>query len=156
MFKLNFYLNFAGKAEEAFNFYKSIFGGEFSSITRYKDMPSTAAELSTADENKILNISLPVGKDDILMASDVLESRGRVLKTGNNIRITIIPESKAEADRIFNALAAGGMVEMPMADQPWNAYYGSLKDKYGVDWMVNYAYKENEKKAEPIGARRVM
>lgn len=155
MVKFNIYLNFAGKAEEAFNFYKSIFGGEFSTITRYKDMPSMGAELSTSDENKLINISLPLSKDNVLMGSDVMESRGRVLKIGNNVRISIAPESKAEADRIFNALSSGGMVEMPMADQPWNAYYGSLKDKYDINWMINYAYKENEKKAVPVGARRV-
>lgn len=154
MVKLNFYLNFPGNTEEAFNFYRSVFGGEFNSITRYKDMPSAAAELSTPDENKILNINLTINDNDILMGSDVLEGRGRVINKGNNVRISIVPESKEEANRIFNALSAGGMVEMPMADQPWNAYYGSLKDKFDIYWMINYAYKPGEKKTEPVGTQR--
>jgi PhnB protein len=156
MVKLNTYLNFTGNAEEAFNFYKSIFGGEFSSVMRYKDMASMAVELSTADENKIMNIILPVGKDDMLMGSDVMESRGRVVKNGNNVRISIMPESKDEAEKLFNALSAGGTIEIPMSDEPWNAYYGSFKDKYGINWMINYAYKPEERKAEPAGAHRVL
>ena len=96
------------------------------------------------DENKILHIGLPIGKDDVLMASDSLESLGQKLTQGNNVYISVHPESKEEADRIFNALSAGGTIEMPIADQPWGDYYGSFKDKFGVLWMVNYSYPKAE------------
>ncbi|KCZ71390.1 hypothetical protein ANME2D_02118 [Candidatus Methanoperedens nitroreducens] len=140
MTKLNTYLNFAGNTEEAFNFYKSVFGGEFSSVVRFKDMPMEGVNIPKEDENKILHISLPVGKDNVLMASDSLESLGQKLTQGNNVYISVHPESKEEADRIFNALSAGGTIEMPIADQPWGDYYGSFKDKFGVQWMVDYTY----------------
>lgn len=92
------------------------------------------------DENKIMHIALPIGEVDVLMASDALESLGQKLIQGNNSYISVHPESKEEADRIFMALAVGGKIEMPIANQPWGDYYGSLADKYGVLWMVNYAY----------------
>ncbi|MDP3963342.1 MAG: VOC family protein [bacterium] len=140
MTKLNFYLNFAGNTEEAFNFYKSVFGGEFTSLVRFKDMPMSDVSISGEDGNKIMHISLPVGKDDVLMATDILESLGQTLVPGNTINISVHPESKEEADRIFNALSESGAVEMPIADQMWGDYYGSFKDKFGVRWMVNYRY----------------
>jgi PhnB protein len=140
MIKVNVYLNFAGQAEEAFHFYKSVFGGEFSSVVRFKDMPMEGVVLTKGEENKMMHISLPLGGDALLMASDVLESMGQDLIQGNNVLISLHPDSKAEADRIFNALSAGGMVEMPIADQPWGDYYGHFRDKFGVYWMVNYAY----------------
>ena len=139
MTKLNTYLNFAGNAEEAFKFYKSVFGGEFTSVVRFKDMPMEGVSIPKKDENKILHIALPVGKEDVLMASDTLESLGHKLNSGNNVYISIHPDSKAEADRLFKALSAGGTVEMPIANQPWGDYYGSFKDKFGVLWMVNYS-----------------
>lgn len=138
--KLNIYLDFAGNAEEAFNFYKSVFGGEFSSVVRFKDMPMEGVSIPKEDENKILHMSLPVGRDDVLMASDVLESLGQTLTPGNNISIAIQSDSKEDADRVFNALSFGGAVEMPIADQPWGDYYGSVKDKFGVLWMIFYSY----------------
>lgn len=138
--KLNIYLNFAGNTEEALNFYKSVFGGEFSSVVRYKDMPIEGVTIPKEDENKIMHISLPIGKDDALMASDTLESLGQKLTQGNNVYISVHPESKEDADRIFQALSAGGRVEMPISDQPWGDYFGSLVDKFGVMWMVNYSY----------------
>ena len=96
------------------------------------------------DENKILHIGLSIGNDNVLMATDTLESLGQKLVQGNNIHISVHPESKEEADRIFNALSATGAIEMPIADQPWGDYYGSFEDKFGVQWMVNYSYpKEN-------------
>jgi len=140
MTKLNTYLNFAGNTEEAFNFYKSVFGGEFTSVFRFKDMPMEGVNIPEEDENKILHISLPIGKDDVLMASDTLKSLGQKLMQGNNVYISVHPESKEEADRIFNALSAGGTIEMPIADQPWGDYYGSFKDKFEVQWMVIYTY----------------
>lgn len=139
MTKFNIYLNFAGNTEEAFNFYKSVFGGEFMSVVRFKDMPMEGVKIPKSDENKIMHIGFLVGKDDILMASDTLESLGQKLIQGNNVYISVHPESKEEADRIFKALSAGGTIEMPIANQPWGDYYGSLKDKFGVMWMVNYS-----------------
>jgi PhnB protein len=137
--KLNTYLNFAGNAEEAFKFYKSVFGGEFT-LTRFKDMPVPGMTVPKKDENKLMHIALPVGKDDVLMASDVLEGFGHKLVVGNNVTVSIFPDSKEEADRIFKALSAGGKVEMPLGNQPWGDYYGGFTDKFGIRWMVDYAY----------------
>jgi PhnB protein len=136
--KINMYLNFPGNAEEAFGFYKSVFGGEFNSLIRFKDMPMPGAKIAKKDETKIMHIALPVGKDDTLMASDALESHGQKVIMGNNTSISIFPDSREEADKVFKALAAGGKIEMPIANQIWGDYYGSLVDKYGIRWMVNY------------------
>lgn len=140
MSKFNIYLNFAGNAEEAFNFYKSVFGGEFRTIMRFKDMPMPGVNILERDANKILHIALPVGKDDLLMASDVIRALGQKLTKGNNYSISIFPDSKEEADRLFNALSASGSIEMPLGNQPWGDYYGGFKDKFGVRWMIDYAY----------------
>jgi PhnB protein len=137
--KLNPYLNFAGNAEEAFNFYKSVFGGDFAGLVRFKDMPMEGVSLPKEDEDKILHIALPIG-GDMLMASDAPQSMGFQVNPGNNAYILIQPDSKEEADRLFNVLSAGGAVEMPIADQPWGDYYGSFKDRFDVQWMVNYTY----------------
>jgi len=139
MTKLNTYLNFAGNTEEAFNFYKSVFGGEFAAVIRFKDMPMEGVKLSEQDANKIMHIGLPIGQE-MLMATDSLESMGFKLVQGNNSYIMIGVDSKDEADRIFNALSAGGKLEMAMADQPWGDYYGSFWDKFGIGWMVDYTY----------------
>ena len=120
------------------NFYKSVFGGELTQIVRFKDMPMEGVSISKEDENKVMHVGLSIGKDNVLMATDTLPSLEQKLVQGNNFYISIHPDNKKEADRIFKALSAGGMVEMPMADQPWGDYYGSLKDKFGVQWMVNY------------------
>lgn len=141
--KLNAYLNFPGNTEEAFNFYKSVFGGEFTSVVRFKDMPMEGVKIPKQDENKIMHIGLPISNDQVLMATDVLQSLGQKLVVGNNVHISIHPDSKVEADRIFAALSAGGTMEMPIADQPWGDYYGSFKDKFGVHWMVNYTYPKD-------------
>jgi PhnB protein len=139
MTKLNIYLNFAGNTEEAFNFYKSVFGGNFTSLVRFKDMQGQGVAIAKEDENKIMHIRLPVGGND-LMGTDTLESLGHKLEHGNDISLSLHPDSKEEADRIFKELSAGGTVEMPMADQSWGDYYGSFKDKFGVRWMINYMY----------------
>jgi PhnB protein len=141
MITLHPYLNFAGNAEEAFNFYKSVFGGEFKAIIRFKDLPMPGTSLSKQDENKIMHISLPVG-EQMLMASDTIGEWTEKFVVGTNTYITIVPESKEEADRLFNALSAGGQVEMPIGDQPWGSYYGSFKDKFGAQWMIDYAYPQ--------------
>ncbi len=135
--KLNVYLNFPGNAEEALNFYKSVFGGQFRSLVRFKDMPMPGVKLPKEDETKIMHIALPIGANDVLMASDALVSHGRKLVVGNNVYLSIFPDSKEEADRIFGALAASGSVEMPLATQVWGDYYGSLIDKFGIRWMVD-------------------
>ena len=140
MAKLNLYLNFAGNTQDIFDFYKSVFGGDFSSLVRFKDMPMEGVSLSDEDANKIMHIALPIGKDDVLMASDTLESLGQKLVQGNHVYLSIHPESRDEADRIFTALSAGGRIEMQIADQPWGDYWGSFMDKFGVQWMVSYSY----------------
>jgi PhnB protein len=140
MTKVNTYLNFAGNAEEAFNFYKSVFGGEFTSVIRFRDMPMEGVEIPKADEGKMMHIALPIGKNFLLQASDALESLGQKLMPGNNVIISLQTESKEEADRLFTGLSAGGKVEMPMADQVWGDYYGSFTDKFGVHWMIDYTY----------------
>jgi PhnB protein len=139
MTRLHTYLNIAGNTEEAFDFYRSIFGGEFSSVVRFKDLPTEGVSIPEEDQGRIMHIGLPVGKDDILMASDTLRSLGHEFVQGNNAYVSVHPESKEEADRIFSALSDGAEIEMPIADQVWGDYYGALKDKFGVMWMVNYS-----------------
>lgn len=136
MTKLLTYLNFQGNTEEAFEFYRSVFGGEFSSLIRFKDMPMEGYEIPEADADKIMHISLPIG-DDSIMASDALESMGQKVSQGNNTYVFISPDTKDEADRIFQALSNGGEVEMPMTDQPWGDYFGSFRDKFGIQWMID-------------------
>jgi len=138
--KVNTYLNFLGNTEEVFNFYKSVFGGEFSSLVHFQDMKMEGVNIPQEDQDKIMHIALPISKDHILMASDALESLGQKLTQGNNVHISVHPDDKEEAGRIFAALSEGGKVEMPIADQMWGDYYGSFKDKFGVNWMVNYRY----------------
>jgi PhnB protein len=142
--KLHSYLNFAGNAQEAFDFYKSVFGGEFSSLVRFKDFPMEGVAISEDDEDKLIHIALPIGDDNVLMASDVLESLGQQLVQGNNVYVSVHPTSREEADRIFNALSDGAEIEMPIADQVWGDYYGSLKDGFGVQWMVNHSPPREE------------
>ena len=139
MTKLNTYLNFAGNTEAAFMFYQSVFGGEFTAVVRFKDMPMEGVTIRTEDENNIMYIGLPVGHHTVPMASDTLESLGQTRTLGNTVYISIHLDSREEADRIFHALSAGGTIEMPIADQPWGDYYGSLTDQFGVQWMVNYS-----------------
>jgi PhnB protein len=123
--KLHSYLNFAGNAQEAFDFYKSVFGGEFSSLVRFKDFPMEGVAISEDDEDKIIHIALPIGDDNVLMASDVLESLGQQLVQGNNVYVSVHPTSREEADRIFNALSDGAEIEMPIADQVWGDSTGA-------------------------------
>ena len=135
--KVNPYLNFDGNAEEAFLFYKSVFGGEFTSHIKMGDAPDTD-KLPEAEKNRTMHISLPLGNDTVLMASDILPSVGHKLNVGNNNYISIHPKSREEADRLFNGLSEGGDIEMPMEDQFWGDYFGSFTDKFGVRWMVNF------------------
>lgn len=133
---LNPYLNFAGNAEEAFTFYQSVFGGELF-IQRMSDVPGMD-DLPEKEKDYAMHVSIPIGKGQTLMASDCLDSRGHVLHVGNNNYISVTPDSRAEADRLFNGLSAGGTVEMPMEEQFWGDYFGSFKDKFGVQWMINF------------------
>lgn len=135
--KVNPYLNFDGNAEEAFNFYRSVFGGEFTAVMKMDTAPD-AEKINQKEKDRIMHISLPIGKDIILMASDIVPSMGHTLNQGNNVYISLHPESREEADRLFNGLSKGGEVEMPMEDQFWGDYFGSFIDKFGVKWMVNY------------------
>lgn len=134
MAKLNPYLNFDGTCEEAFNFYKSIFGGEFlGEVHKMKDIPNM--EIPEEAKDRVMHVGLPIG-GDILMGSDIFP--GQPFVAGNNNYISIFPDSREEADRLFARLSADGEVEMPMEDQFWGDYFGSLKDKFGVCWMINY------------------
>lgn len=132
------YLNFDGKTEEAFNFYRSVFGGDFmGGVMRYKDMPD-GDKLPKEDQNKVMHVALPIGKGGYLMGTDTLDSFGPKLVVGNNAQIMISPESKEDADRLFEELSKGGKVVMAMSDQFWGAYYGAFEDKFGVNWMIHY------------------
>lgn len=135
--KTNPYLNFDGQAEEAFEFYKSVFGGEFTGNMKMSDMPG-AEKMPEEEQNRVMHISLLIGKDTLLMASDIVPSAGHKLIKGNNIYVSLHPESKEEADRIFNGLSKGGEVEMPMEEQFWGDYFGSFIDKFGIGWMINF------------------
>jgi PhnB protein len=143
MKSVNPYLNFNGNAEEAFNFYKKVFGGEFQAVQRLSDMPDTPGmpPMPESERKKIVHISLPIGKSNMLMASDVFEAFGQGKVAGNNVHLSLEAETKEEADKIFNALAAGGEITMPMATQFWGAYYGMLTDKFGILWMMSFNEK---------------
>jgi PhnB protein len=134
---INPHINFNGNAEEAFQFYKSAFGGEFAQIVRFKDIASAEMPVAKNEENKIMHIALPIGKN-ILMGNDVPEVLGRVNENENRSKICINAESREEADKLFNALSAGGSVEVPMNDSPWNTYFGMFRDKYGIEWMIDF------------------
>ncbi len=134
---INPHINFNGNAEEAFNFYKSVFGGEFTKIVRFKDISSPEFPVNESEANKIMHIALPIG-ENFLLANDVPEFMGKTNENENRSKISISAESKAEADKLFNGLSAGGTIEMPIADSPWGSYFGMLRDKYGIEWMVDY------------------
>ena len=133
---LNPYLNFNNNTEEAFNFYKSVFGGEFAMVMRFKDIPAEYKGPAHED-NKIMHISLPIAGGGMLMGSDVPEQMGKVVP-GNNVQLSLAPSSREEADKLFNGLSAGGQVTMPMADAFWGAYFGMCEDKFGIRWMINF------------------
>ncbi len=139
--KVNPYLNFDGTTEEAFKFYRSIFGGDFTALQRFKDMPVSDLPMPEKEVERIMHIALPIGDDTILMGSDISESMGHSLTVGNNIHISLHPESEEEAKRLFNALSAGGKVEMPLGKMFWGAWFASFADRFGVRWMINYEDK---------------
>jgi len=137
MATINPYINFNGNAEEAFNFYKSVFGGEFETIVRFKDLESSEFPVPENEANKIMRITLPIG-GNTLIANDVPESLGPVSEKENRSKISINTESRAEADNIFAGLTVGGTIEMPMDNSPWNTYFGMFRDKYGIEWTVEF------------------
>ena len=137
MATINPYINFNGNAEEAFNFYKSVFGGEFTSVVRFKDLENSESPMPENDANKIMRITLPIG-GNILIANDVPESMGRVNENENRSKISVSTESRAEADKIFAGLSVGGTIEMPLGHSPWDTSFGMFRDKFGIEWTVEF------------------
>ena len=140
MATINPYLNFAGNTEEAFNFYRSVFGGEFKNLTRFRDTPE-AARVPEKEKDKLMHVALPVGKTNVLMATDALESFGQKLVPGNNFYLSIEADSKSEAEKLFRGLSEGGTVTQPLQDTFWG-YFGMIKDKFGISWMVNHMHAQ--------------
>ena len=134
---INPHINFNGNAEEAFNFYKSVFGGEFGKVIRFKDLGSME-HMSEGDANKIMHITLPIGTSNELIGNDIPEAMGKVSENENRSKISIRAESREEADKLFNGLSAGGKVEMPIGESPWGSYFAMFRDKYGIEWMVDF------------------
>jgi PhnB protein len=135
MTKINPYISFDGNTEEAFNFYKSVFGGDFPAVMRWADNPQCEG-MSDADKNKIMHIALPIG-DSVIMGSDFVSMSGEKYTDGNNYTIAISPDSREEADRLFAGLSEGGKVVMPMTDMFWGGYFGAFGDKFGIKWLIN-------------------
>ena len=142
---INPYIHFNGNAEQAFTFYRSVFGGEFAKTSRYKDISSSEYPIAENDANRIMHIALPIGNSSLLMGSDVLEVMGQVTENDNRNTISIGAESREEADKLFNGLSQGGKVEMPMIDSPFGSYFGMFADKFGIQWMVNFDPTSNAK-----------
>jgi PhnB protein len=135
---INPWINFNGNAQEAFTFYKSVFGGEFTKIIRFKDLSGPEFQVAESEENKIMYIGLPLGKNNVLIANDVPDFIGKVSENENRSKIYVSAESREEADKIFNGLSAGGEVEGPIGDSPWGTYAGMFRDKYGIEWIVEF------------------
>ena len=142
MAQINPHINFNGNAEEAFNFYKSVLGGEFSKIIRFKDIASEEFPMSDKEAHKIMHIALPIGQN-FLFANDILEIMGRVNENENRSKIAITAESKEEANKLFNGLSVGGQIEMPIDENPDGTYFAMFRDKFGIEWMVKFDPKNN-------------
>ena len=138
MATLNTWINFNGNAEEAFNFYKSVFGGEFTKTVCFKDIATEEFPVAEKEENKIMYIALPIGNNALLIANDVPEVLGQVNERENRSKILVTTDSKEEAERLFNGLSVGGEVEGPMGDSPWNSYAGMFRDQYGIEWIIEF------------------
>lgn len=141
---VNPYLNFNSNCEAAFEFYKSVFGGDFATVMRFKETPAEVMEVSAGEAEKIMHMALPIGQGTMLMGSDVPEGMGAVTP-GDNFAIVISADSEAEASTLFNKLSAGGQVTMPLDKTFWGDYFGMLTDKFGVQWMVSYNYNQQKK-----------
>jgi PhnB protein len=135
---INPWINFNGNAEEAFTFYRSVFGGEFTKVIRFGDLASAEFSVPENEANKIMHIALPLGKHNVLIANDVPEFMGRVSESENRSKIAVAAESREEADKIFNGLSAGGAIEGPIGEGPWGTYAGMFRDKYGIEWIVEF------------------
>jgi PhnB protein len=135
---INPWINFNGNAEEAFTFYRSVFGGEFTKVIRFKDLASDEFQVPESEANKIMTIVLPLGNHNALIANDVPDFMGPVNESENRSKIAVSAESREEADHIFNGLSAGGAVEGPIGDSPWGTYAGMFRDKYGIEWIVEF------------------
>jgi len=144
MAQINPYIHFNGNAEEAFLFYKSVFGGEFAMISRFKDMSIPESPMSEKEAEKIMHIALPIGNHSILMGSDTPEFMGKHNENETRSKISISAESKAEADHIFNGLSEGGTIEMPIEESPWGSYFGMFRDKFGIEWMIDFDQRRNQ------------
>ena len=140
MKNVNPYLNFRGNTEEAFNFYKAVFGGEFLTVMRFKDTPE-GDRTPAHERDKIMHIGLPIGNGTILMATDALESMGHKIQPGNNFHISIDADTKAEADELFRNLSSGGTISVPMDKMFWGSYFGMCTDKFGIQWMISFDEK---------------
>jgi PhnB protein len=138
---INPFIHFNGNAEEAFTFYKSVFGGEFTTLTRFKDLSNAENLFSEKEAKKIMNIALPIGKNNVLMGSDVPEIFGQVNENENRSKIYLSADSKEEADHLFNELSVGGEIEVPFTSSDKDSYFGMFRDKYGIEWMVNFSQK---------------
>lgn len=138
MASINPYIHFNGNAEEAFSFYKSVFGGDFVMVVRFKDMNFEGAPNFDNEAEKLMHIALPIGKHSLLMGSDTPEQLGKHSEMETRSKISISAESKAEAEHLFNGLSEGGQVEMPLEDSPWGSYFGMFRDKFGIEWMVDF------------------
>ncbi len=141
MTTVNVYLTFNGNCEEAFNFYKSVFGGEFPYVGRYKDMPPPTDGGKSVPEdqgNRIMHMSLPISKETMLMGSDTGGEWASNFSQGNNFAVSIYTDKKEEADRLFNGLSNGGSVTMPMNQTFWGDYFGMFTDKFGINWMISF------------------
>lgn len=139
MTTINPWINFNGNAEEAFNFYKSVFGGEFTKIIRFKDLASAEFSVPEKEENKIMYIALPISNGNVLIANDVPDFMGPVNEHENRSKILINTGSREEAEKLFNGLSVGGEVEGPMGDSPWGTYAGMFRDKYGIEWLIEFS-----------------
>lgn len=137
MAQINPHINFNGNAEEAFTFYKSVFGGEFSKVVRFKEISSPEFQIPPNEENKLMHIALPIGSN-VLMANDILEVMGKVSEEENRSKISISAKSKEEAYNLFNGLSAGGQIEMPLVENPDGSYFAMFRDKFGIEWMVKF------------------
>lgn len=135
---INPWINFNGNAEEAFTFYKFVFGGEFTKVIRFKDLASSEFPVPDTEANKIMQIILLIGNSNMLIGNDVPEFMGKVNESENRSKIHISAESKIEAEKIFNGLSVGGQVEGPISDSPWGTYAGMFRDKYGIEWIIEY------------------
>ena len=144
MAAFNIYLNFPGNTEAAFNFYKSVLGGEFATIMRFKDSPGCEG-MPTDQQDMIMHIALPIGNGNMLMGTDSVDGMGPTrLVVGNNVSITVNPQTEAETHKLFDGLAAGGTVLVPLDKAFWGGYFGMFVDKFGIQWMFNYDEKQNQ------------